>query len=186
MAVLTRLSLRLVAITAACVLAAIRPDAAPTLTEAQVKAGLLYNFATFVEWPAEEAAIGTPLLACIESADAVADALRDVEGRRVRGRALQVRRMAEGGEPGGCALLFIAETSPRAARLLAELRDAHVLSVGEHEQFSRMGGIVRLFPERSRIRFEIDVAHAERSKLKISSKLLKLARVLRDGNVVTP
>jgi hypothetical protein len=183
MAFLGTSSARLAQVALLAVLAAAQPQARGALTEAEVKAGLLYNFATFTEWPNEAPG---PFLICVESADAVADALKSMEGRSVRGRPLQVRRIDGEAEARSCQVVFISSSSPNAARILATLRDGHVMSVGDHEQFSRMGGIVRLFAERSRIRFEIDIARAERSKLKVSSKLLNLARVLRDGNVVNP
>jgi hypothetical protein len=186
MAFLNRRASRLALVALLCVLGLAHAQAdRAALTEAEVKAGLLYNFATFVEWP-DAAEPGRPFAVCVEGADDVAGALRAVEGRSVRGRTLAVRRMSADMNPAGCDLLFISSDSVNAARLLAEVRDRPVLTVGDHEHFSRMGGTVRLFAERSRIRFEIDVARAERSKLKVSSKLLGLARVLRNGNVVTP
>jgi hypothetical protein len=164
----------------------IRAEATAALTEAQVKAGLLYNFATFVEWPDSANAGSRPFLMCVQGADDVAEALRSIEGQGVRGRKLEIRRVTEETDPRACNVLFMATPSAETAKVLADMKESQVLTVGEHEQFSRMGGVIRLFPERSRIRFEIDVARADRAGLKISSKLLGLARLVKDGNVVKP
>jgi hypothetical protein len=184
MAILRRLASRAAPAAAALLLLPAAGGGTTALTEAQVKAGLLYNFATFIEWPDSRAAAQLPFEVCVSGADDVVEALRAVEGQLVRGRRLVVRPVAAERDVRACHVLYLSGSSADAARVLADLKHTHVLTVGEHEQFSRMGGIIRLFPERSRIRFEIDVARAERSGLRISSKLLGLARLLRDGNVV--
>jgi preprotein translocase subunit Sec61beta len=52
-----------------------------------------------------------------------------------------------------------------------------VLTVGESEAFARQGGMIRFFEEDNRLRFEINPTAAEKVGLRISSKLLKLARI---------
>jgi hypothetical protein len=50
-----------------------------------------------------------------------------------------------------------------------------VLAVGEEHDFIRKGGIIELFTENNRLRFNINLDNARRVGLKISSSLLQLA-----------
>jgi hypothetical protein len=68
---------------------------------------------------------------------------------------------------------------------IARAAQAPVLTVSDDERLMRAGGIIRISFEQARLKFDVDVARAERSGLRISSKVLRLARVLRDGHVVS-
>lgn len=153
------------------------------LTEAQVKAGLLYNFISFVEWP--PAAAGSVFVIGVVGSDPVAVALRPLHGETDVSRRIEIREVEGAAEARLCQILYIPASRDRQLpALLAALRNDPVLTVGEHEQFTRMGGVIRLYPERARLRLEIDLARAERVNLRISARLLDLARVVRDGHVV--
>jgi len=53
-----------------------------------------------------------------------------------------------------------------------------VLTVGESEHFVQEGGIIGFCLEQNKIRFEINLEAAEKAKLKISAKLLALAKTV--------
>lgn len=157
--------------------------ASQPLSEAQVKAGLLYNFLSFVEWP--DVADRSVFVIGVLGVDPVSTALQPVQGQTYMDRRIEVREVAGEADARRVHILFVPTSRDREApALLAALRDAPILTVGEHEQFTRIGGVIRVFPEKSRLRLEIDVARAARAKLRISSRLLNLARVVKDGHVV--
>ena len=139
----------------------------------QVKAGFVFNFARFVQWPSP---VSGPLVIGVVADDAFATALeRVVQGRTVEGRALVVRRLRDGTDPSGCHLLFIsASWRGRTADILQNARGP-ILTVGESVQFLREGGAVRLYHEDNRIRFQISRENGEAVGLKFSSQLLSLA-----------
>jgi hypothetical protein len=153
--------------------------AAGPLTEAQVRAALLYNFASFTEWPSA-AVPSQSLVMCVLGADAVGDALREIRGRPVHGQPVEIRKMEHDGDPRQCHLLYVPADSDGWPRLVGSLQSSPVLTVGEHEQFLRLGGMVRLYPEGGRIRFTINVTRSQRANLRISSKLLALAGIVKD------
>jgi hypothetical protein len=155
-------------------------DAAAPLTEAQVRAALLYNFATFVEWPDDAAAGGRPFVIGVLGADAVTDALRQLQGRPVKGRPVDVRRISGDADARRCHILYLPGGAANWQAILADLRTAPVLTVGEHDQFTRVGGVIRLYAEDSRLRFEINVTRSKKASLHVSSKLLGLAKVVRE------
>ena len=140
--------------------------------EYRVKAAFLFNFAKFVEWPPE--ADAGPLQICVAGRNVFGDALVDtVRGETINGRPLAVRVILEP-EP-GCHVIFV----PRGAATQAYLRAARTspsLTVGESPDFIAQGGMVNFTLDGTSVRFEIDREAAERVGLRISSRLLRLAR----------
>lgn len=140
--------------------------------ELQVRAAFLFNFAKFVDWPTA----GRPLVICIAGDAALATvAEQTVRGRQVDARPVEVRSFAATRPADGCDLLYLAGLSADdAAALLSRVRGA-VLTVGETARFLRDGGMVRVFIEDNRMRFQVNLRQTEAAGLKISSQLLSLA-----------
>jgi hypothetical protein len=139
--------------------------------EYRVKAAFLYNFARFVEWPAAMAS--GPLTLCLASHNPFGDALDDtLSGERIGGREVVARVIT--GPTSACHLLFVPQ-DVSAAPYLRD-RQAPTLTVGESDGFIANGGMVNFVREGTNVRFEIDATAAERAGLRISSRLLRLAR----------
>jgi len=155
--------------------------AADTAPDVAVKAAFLYNFAKFTEWPALPS--GAPIVACVEGDDEVAASLVEtVRGQRISGHAIDVRRSPDSAAWQACQLLFIADAETRRpAGRVDGIRRLPVLTVSDGKGFTQTGGIIELYAEGGRMRFAINVDAAERAGLRLSSRLLGLARVVRDG-----
>jgi len=152
------------------------------LSEYEVKAAYLYNFARFVEWPSSPAAPASKALTiCILGHDPFGDAFATIAGKKVRGRTIVIERRPPGDRPDSCDILFIsASERRRLPQLLKGLGARAILTVSDVDGFSQTGGIIRFAFDGNRVHFEINVDAADRANLTLSSKLLKLARVLRD------
>jgi hypothetical protein len=156
--------------------------------EYAVKAAFLFNFAKFIEWPrAVWPTDSAPLPICVLGFDPFGDDLdRVTEGRSVQGHPIEVRRLSlpsDSPPPGlgpaaSCTILFVGKSDAGVRRLLRSLRDAPVLTVGDEDDFTTTGGCLRFFLVDKKVRFEINLAAVERAHLKVSSKLLILARVV--------
>ena len=148
--------------------------------EYQVKAAYLYNFAKFVEWPAVAfEKPQTPYSICVLGPDPFGEDLDIAAAENVQGRRMTVRRLTDPKSVVGCHILFVAGFEKRKlpARFEA-LASSPTLTVGEDEDFTRAGGCLRFFRVENNIRFEINVQATERAHLKVSAKLLNLARVV--------
>lgn len=155
----------------------------PPSLEQEVKAGFLYNFAKFVEWaPDPSNAVGADLTLCVLGSDpswAVVE--RSVRGKTANGRAIAVRRPSGLEDLGSCQILYVSSTEATPVpAVLRAVAGKPVLTVGEVDRFGQLGGVVRLYLENRTVRFEINVNAAERAGLRISSKLLGLARITRE------
>ena len=154
-------------------------------SEYEVKAVFLYNFARFVEWPPGALVNGhAPLVLGILGKDPFGNALgRLVKDKMINGHELVVRRFKPGQNARGCQVLFISSSEENHLRsILEDLRGSSVLTVGESDGFPQLGGIINFNLENNKVRFEINVDAAARAHLKISSKLLSLAKIVRDEN----
>ena len=175
--------MRLPILAALCLLAMSRGAGAdartPAADEWQIKSAFIYNFTKFVEWP--EAALGGPSqpIGVLGEKPLAEQLAAVVAGRNVNGRSIEVRPVRTAAEARATQLLFVAAAEEsRYAAMRAELADSPVLTVGETPSFS-VTGTIGFVQEGEKLRFEINVDIAERSHLKISSQLQKLAAAVR-------
>lgn len=155
--------------------------AADSPTEYEVKAAFVHNIAKFVEWPAS---IGGKevLRLCILGPGPFSAAAEGLRGKPVGGRVWEVAPVNPRTNVKECNVLFIgaAETG-NLPRLLDSLRGSPVLTVGDTKGYAERGVMVNFFLDQNKVRFEINNEAAGRAGLKISSQLLKLARIVADS-----
>ena len=147
--------------------------------EYQIKAAYLYNFAKFVEWPAQRFADDrAPLVIGILGKNPVSEELQAIaRDHKINGRNIVIKEVATAGEAGSVHLLFFSgEGDIHMAETLAALKGAAVLTVGESDTFIAAGGMINFVREADKVRFEINADTASQAKLKISAQLLKLAK----------
>jgi hypothetical protein len=155
-----------------------------TAEEYSVKAAFLFHFAQFVDWPAETfKGAGTPLVYCTIGADPFHGALdASLSGKSVGTHPIQVQHFKQTSDLQGCHIVFIGENERRLFSTVFELYKGNpVLIVGESERFAQEGGMIGFCVEENKIRFDINLEVAEKAGLKISSRLLVLARTVIGG-----
>lgn len=154
-----------------------------TSREYQIKAAFLYNFAKFVEWPAQ--AFHGPsdaLSLCLLGHDPFGRILDEtLAGKTVQGRPLVLIRHETWPPRQACHILFIsASKQALLEQTFAALKGASILTVGDTPRFAHRGGIINLTMDENRVRLEINLRAAETAGLTISSQLLKLATLVPD------
>jgi len=166
----------------ACLLAGLAclswPDSAKAqATEYQVKAAFLLNFTKFIEWPPSAFSDSSAVFTiCILGKDPFGRTLDDiVEGEAYSGRKIVVRRLSQSPAPQVCQIAFIGASGKEAQRLVSGL-DRGPLIVGDGPGFLRDGGMIAFEIDNRRVRFNINAAAAENAGLKLSARLLTVAR----------
>jgi hypothetical protein len=149
--------------------------------EYQIKAAFLFHFAQFVEWPTGAFKDGNSALTyCTVGGDPFGGALDDSLRAKVIGeRGVRVQHLKQLEGVHDCQIVFIAAAeSKNATRILASVKGDAVLTVGETPHFAEDGGMIGFCIEGKKIRFEINVEAVSAAKLKMSARLLTLAKTL--------
>jgi hypothetical protein len=149
--------------------------------EYRVKADFLMHLTNFVAWPPDAYKLpDDPFVLGVLEPDPFGSVLEDaVHGQTVGDRAIVIKRYRRLKDVGPCNMLFIpAEAERKGPPNLDGLRDRPILTVGETDDFSNAGGIIRFVTLRDRITLMINMEAAQESKLSISSKLLSVGVVI--------
>lgn len=165
-----------------CLLAAAAQ--AQSATEYQVKAAFLFNFARFVEWPADAfPSADSALQICVLGQDPFGrDFEQVIVDKTVNGHRIEIAHPDGVPQARACQILFIAASEK--ARLLSifqGLKGASVLIVGDTPGFAAWGGAINFVIDDGRVRFEINLKAAELAHLKLSARLLTVAKVVLNG-----
>ncbi len=170
-------------------------DTAPN-KEQQIKAAFIYNFIKFVDWPKEKTADSNePIIIGIIGKDPFGRVFEPIKNKKVKNRIVVIKRfksfeeIKKLGEHDKaefnrsinylrkCHLLFVCSSEKdKVKEVLALVKDHSVLTIADNKGFLESGGTINFLMEDKKVRFEINVTAAKKSKLKISSKLLRLAK----------
>ena len=160
---------------------------APDSSEYLIKAGFIYNFAKFVEWPsAAFAQPDSPIVIGVLGTDPFGSVLdRLVQDKKIGQRGFVVRRYKWGKDLKDlkdlrdCKILFVSTSEKAHADEIIQLvKWLPILTVGETPGFAERGGMIRFTLEDNRVRFEVNVDAAHDADLNISSRLLTLAKII--------
>ncbi len=148
----------------------------PKYTEDQVKAAFLYNFLSFVEWPATS--LHNEISLCLLGDDPIGEYLNGFQGDKVGSRTIVIKKTNSLQAAEKCHAVFIGESEKERAReILNRLRKLPVLTVSDASGFAEAGGMIEFITERSKVRFKINLEAAQKAGLVISSKLIRVSEI---------
>jgi YfiR/HmsC-like len=156
--------------------AAIPVVGAPSYSEDSVKAAYLYRFTQYIEWP-DAAPSGIPFtIAVLDAPNVAAELRRILPNHRIKNSAAQVREIARLQDLGSAQMLYIGSAQiDRVRSVVAALANRPVLVVTDAERGLAAGSILNFVMLEHRVRFEVSLAAADRSRLRISAELLGVA-----------
>lgn len=148
--------------------------------EYRVKAAFLYNFTKFVDWPDEVLQSADTVTICVVGEDPFGSSLdTTIRGKTTGSRTLSARRIRQPEEVGDCRVLYVGYSdSAKLQNWVSLARAESVLTVGDYPRFVEAGGIIEFVIVDGKVRFDINNEAARRSRLRMSSKLLRLARTV--------
>jgi hypothetical protein len=150
--------------------------AARQASEQAVKAGFVYNFVKFTQWPPTRDQQAGPFQICTPSNHALDSQLAQLDGRTIGARTIEVRANVAAGDWSGCNVLFVAAgDAERVDNIIRTLGPAPVLTVGDSPGFAKAGGMIGLRTEDNRVRFDVNLISAQRAGLTLNSQMIKLA-----------
>jgi hypothetical protein len=150
--------------------------------EANVKAVFLFNFAKYVTWPPVNVGERSPaeVRVCVTANDAFFALLKSaVQGEDIDGKPLLPIALQGLDEAKTCQILYVGDSRTADAKAWFDaVKGAQVLTVADGPLND--DSVIAFVRDSNRIRFDINRAAAGRRNLNVSSKLLRLAREVRE------
>lgn len=148
--------------------------------ENKVKTAYIYNFTKFIDWPVDTGAeTAEPIKICFFGSDPLRTQLGELNNRQARGRSIKIVRIKDVNAISPCNMIFISRSEERQLSLVLErLQGTHVLTVSDIPQFSHKGGMIGFVTENERVKVEVNQRSVRLAGLKVSAKLLEIARVI--------
>ncbi len=149
--------------------------------EAKVKAAYINNFTRFIYWKSEESGNDKePIIIGVYGNDIIGDILTDYSKKQSCGQSVIIKKFKKKiSEVGNCHLLFISHSEQQQLSLvLKELEGTNVLTVSDIPNFAKQGGMIGFYLEQNRIKIEINLNETNKAGLRVSAKLLEVARII--------
>lgn len=152
-----------------------------TVAEYKVKAVYLYNFFNFVEWHGEVQDASTEeFRLCILGENPFGDELDSLNGKMIKDKKLSIKKIKNISQASKCHMLYVSDSEEdKLDEIISLTRKNGILTVSDLKNFAENGGVINFVMENQTVKLKINVTEAERSKLKISSKLLSLAKIVK-------
>lgn len=153
-------------------------------SEYVIKAGFIYNFAKYVEWPAAAYPnADSPIVIGVLGDDSFASELGDVvDGKKINGRRLVLKKLKwtkDTKELKDCNMLYIAASeAAHGDEVIQLLKGSPILTIADFRDFARHGGMINFILEDNKVRFELNVEAAKQSNFNISSLLLGSSKIV--------
>ncbi len=145
----------------------------------QLKAAYLYNFAKLIYWP--DTAFSnksSPFVMCAFARDQLTEQLIKIRNKSVGGRTVQIVALGINSSPEFCHMVFVDKSHSEAWFKYNLKQYQGQLLVGETDGFINRGGVISFYLENDKLRFRVSTHNAKISGVKISSRLLRLAKIV--------
>lgn len=154
--------------------------------EYQVKAAYLYQFTKFTEWPGKEFLnTNTPIRICVLGTNPFGQLLDDINNKKSQNRHLEIKYLSSINNLSKCHVIFISQSEEyKLKQILTLTKDSPVLTVSDINDFAERGGIIGLIISQGNIRLEINYDASSTAGVKLSSKLLEIATLIKDSRKV--
>jgi hypothetical protein len=155
------------------------PLAAPShaADEAELKAAIVFNVLVFVEWPDDQKALEL----CVAAENPLLPALRQLDGRDIRGRVFKVQEIRTDSPPIACRAAFIdAADGARRTTIVKALFERNVFVISDDADAPAKTTAVTMQRVGPRIALDVNLPAVRQARVQVSSKLLRLARTVRE------
>ena len=148
------------------------------LHEREIKAGMLYSFLKYTEWPQQKME-GPSIVVCLFGGDPFGGYLDNTKGRTVQQRAIVIRSVSSASETSACNLVYVtASQESRWPELSAALAGKGTLTVGDFSGFTASGGMIEFTRKGDRIAVVMNIDAVRSAKLSVQDRLLRLVTVV--------
>jgi len=147
-----------------------------------LKAGFIYSFTKFIQWPTEtqKTIEQDGLVFCLAGKDPFGNTLDNLsQGLRKKGKVLSIALNPGKESLSSCHILFVSGSeNNRVEDWSLDARNLPILLIGDTPGYAQRGVGINFYIEGNKIRFEINSKAIERRGIRVSSELLNLARIV--------
>ena len=154
------------------------------VSKENLQAALLYKFIKFIDWPCSTFEQSPDFITIGVYGDGrLYESITKLGGKQIRGRTLVVKKFHRLDNIEFTHILFISPSKrDNLKRVLNKIGDNNTITVSSYEGFAATGGVINFITIKNKLTFEINPSAARRAGITISSKLLELARIVKDEN----
>ncbi len=149
-----------------------------SLAEQKIKAGMIYNFLKYTEWPSADAQL--PMVACLFGGDPFEGNLGPMQGRSVNLRTVEIRRINDTNAALKCHLIVVNDSADWSA-LRQAIQGKHILTVSNQSDFIRQGGMIQFGHQDRHIAVTLNMKAVRAAKVTLEQRLLNLVTVVQGG-----
>lgn len=152
------------------------------ITDAEVKAALLFKIPIYIKWPGNLLADQqNNFVCCILGNDRICQLMEEFDGEKLNDKTIRIKNVKTLEGITDCHMLFVGASERKNLRNILKItEEKHILTIGDMVGFAKSGGIINFIRKDDSIHFEINPKAGERTGLKISSKLLRLATIIEE------
>jgi hypothetical protein len=158
-------------------------DTSLLLQEQEIKAGLLYNFLKYIDWPpGSPATTSSSVTVCVFGSDPFSGYLQPMAGRTVNQRKIEIRNIHDIQDISACQLLYVnADEKERWPELMKIVAGKNVLTVGDFTDFTATGGMIEFGLKDDHINVRLNTDSVTAARLHVQDRLLKLVTIVHSG-----
>ena len=157
-------------------------DSDATIAEYRIKAAFLLKFVGFIEWPAATFdRVDAPFVIGVLGGSPMSNELEQITaGRQLNGHPIRVRLLGRGDTAAGMQVLFVGRAEGARLNAIAAAADGvPMLLVSEADAALAQGSAINFVVVDDKVRFDVALRSINRAGLKISARLLAVARVVQ-------
>jgi hypothetical protein len=148
------------------------------LAEQKIKAGMVYNFLKYTDWPAVDGA--APMRVCLYGGDPFDGNLQPMQGRSVNQRPIVLQHIKDASEAASCQMLILdSARNGDWPELRTALTGKPVLTVSDSEDFTDAGGMIAFSHRDNRIQVLLSMDAVNAAQLHVEERLLNLVTLTR-------
>ncbi len=139
--------------------------------EYKLKALYISRLADFISWPADK--IKHHFIICIDTDDKVAQQLLSLDIVKILKRPVKIIPPPAASDIKQCDVLYIS-----SEKVDLSITEYPILTLGSHPGFAKQGGIIEFYIAENKVRMKANLSAARKAGIKISSKLIRLLKIV--------
>lgn len=151
--------------------------------QGQFMAVYLFHFANFIEWPESSFNNNDSFNICINGKTEINKYIHEIEGENVKGKKIKINKNVSGEDIQNCQILFVSRAGVLKLNQIKDiLQNNSILLVSDKQDYIRDGGMIEYFIQNNKLRVAINIDSVNKNGLRISSKLLRIAKVVSEDS----